>query len=132
MIRVEKLTKVYTSGILKKTFNKAVDGISFEVPEGRTLCIIGESGCGKSTISLMLTKLLSPTSGKIYLSGQDVSKIKGRDLKKYHRNVQIIFQNPENALDPKIKIKNSILEAVRNYNIAVSYTHLTLPTILRV
>ena len=117
MIRVEKLTKVYTSGILKKTFNKAVDGISFEVPEGRTLCIIGESGCGKSTISLMLTKLLSPTSGKIYLSGQDVSKIKGRDLKKYHRNVQIIFQNPENALDPRIKIKNSILEVVRNYNI---------------
>lgn len=117
MIRVENLTKVYTSGFIKRTYNKAVDNISFEVETGRTLCIIGESGCGKSTVSLMLTKLLDPTSGKIFLDGQDVSDIRGRELKEYHRNVQIIFQNPENALDPRIKIKDSILEAIRNYDI---------------
>ena len=117
MIRAENLTKVYTSGFIKRTYNKAVDSISFEVEAGRTLCIIGESGCGKSTVSLMLTKLLDPTSGKIFLDGQDVSDIRGRELTEYHRNVQIIFQNPENALDPRIKIKDSILEAIRNYDI---------------
>ena len=117
MIKVENLTKIYTSGFFKRTYNKAVDDISFEVEAGRTLCLIGESGCGKSTVSLMLTKLLEPTSGRIFLDGQDVSDIRGRELKEYHRNVQIIFQNPENALDPRIKIKNSILEAIRNYDI---------------
>lgn len=118
MISVKNLTKEYTSGVIKKTYNKAVDGISFEVSKGKTLCLIGESGCGKSTVSLMLTKLLEPTSGKIFLDGQDVSSIRGRQLKEYHRNVQIIFQNPENALDPRIRIKGSILEAIRNYHIA--------------
>ena len=117
MISVENLTKIYTSGFVKRTYHKAVDGISFEVEGGRTLCLIGESGCGKSTVSLMLTKLLAPTSGRIFLDGRDVSAIRGRELKEYHKNVQIIFQNPESALDPRIKIKNSILEAIRNYDI---------------
>ncbi|MCR4722964.1 MAG: ATP-binding cassette domain-containing protein [Eubacteriales bacterium] len=117
MIRVEGLTKVYTSGLIKKTYNKAVDSISFEVESGQTLGLIGESGCGKSTVALMLTKLLEPTSGKIFLNGKDVSRIRGSELKQYHRDVQIIFQNPENALDPRMKIKNSILEAIRNYSI---------------
>lgn len=117
MIKVENLTKIYTSGFIRRTYNRAVDNISFEVEAGRTLCLIGESGCGKSTVSLMLTKLLPPTSGRILLDGKDVTDIRGRELKEYHRNVQIIFQNPENALDPRIKIKNSILEAIRNYRI---------------
>jgi len=117
MIRVEDLTKVYTSGVFKKTYNRAVDSISFNVDASKTLGIIGESGCGKSTVSLMLTKLLEPTSGKIFLDEVDVSKLKGKELKEYHRNVQIIFQNPENALDPRIKIKDSILEAIHNYDI---------------
>jgi len=117
MIKVENLTKVYTSGFFKRTYHKAVDAVSFEVKAGRTLCIIGESGCGKSTVCLMLTRLLDPTSGRIILDGRDVSSIRGRELKEYHRNVQIIFQNPENALDPRIRIKDSILEAIRNYGI---------------
>ena len=81
MIRVEGLTKVYTSGLIKKTYNKAVDSISFEVESGQTLGLIGESGCGKSTVALMLTKLLEPTSGKIFLNGKDVSRIRGSELK---------------------------------------------------
>ncbi len=117
MIEVKDLTKTYTSGLLKKTYTKAVDSVSFKVEGKKTLGIIGESGCGKSTLSLIITRLLEPTSGRIFLNGTDVTGVKGADLKRYHKDVQIIFQNPENALDPRMKLRDSILEAIRNYGV---------------
>jgi ABC-type oligopeptide transport system ATPase subunit len=118
MIEVKGLTKVYRSGMLGRAQKKALDNVSFTLKNGETLGIIGESGCGKSTLSLILAKLLEATSGTVSLHGQDVSALKGKELKAYHKRVQIIFQNPETALDPRMKIEKCILEAIRNYELA--------------
>lgn len=117
MIKAENLTKVYRSGIMGRTRTTAVSDVSFEVEKGKTLGVIGKSGCGKSTLSLMLSKLIKPTSGKIYLDGKDVTDLGQKETKAYHKAVQIIFQNPETALDPNKKIGYCILEAIRNYKI---------------
>jgi len=117
MIEVRELSKVYRSGMLGREQKKALDGVSFTLADGETLGVIGESGCGKSTLSLILSKLLNASSGTVALNGQDVSALKGKALKEYHKRVQIIFQNPETALDPRMKIEKCILEAIRNYRL---------------
>ena len=118
MIEVRDLSKVYRSGMLGRERKKALDSVSFTLDNGETLGVIGESGCGKSTLSLILAKLLDATSGTVSLNGKDVSSLKGEELKQYHKQVQIIFQNPETALDPRMKIEKCILEAIRNYKLA--------------
>lgn len=118
MIEVRKLCKTYHSGLLSKKSHQAVRDISFRVEPGETLGLVGESGCGKSTLSLMLCRLLKPSSGEILLEGREVSHLRGKEVKAYHKEVQIIFQNPETALDPNMKIRDSILEAIRNYRLA--------------
>jgi len=118
MIEVKGLTKIYRSGMLGRERKKALDDVSFTLNNGETLGIIGESGCGKSTLSLILAKLLEADSGTVSLNGRDVSALKGKELKQYHKQVQIIFQNPETALDPRMKIERCILEAIRNYRLA--------------
>ena len=118
MIEVKGLTKIYRSGMLGREQKKALDNVSFTLSGGETLGISGESGCGKSTLSLILAKLLDATSGTVSMGGQDVSALKGKALKAYHKQVQIIFQNPETALDPRMKIEKCILEAIRNYDLA--------------
>ena len=118
MIEVNGLTKIYRSGMLGRERKKALDNVSFSLNNGETLGIIGESGCGKSTLSLILAKLLQADSGTVSLNGQEVSALKGKALKQYHKQVQIIFQNPETALDPRMKIEKCILEAIRNYRLA--------------
>ena len=117
MIEVRELSKIYRSGMLGREQKKALDGVSFTLADGETLGVIGESGCGKSTLSLILSKLLNATSGTVSLGGQDVSALKGKALKEYHKRVQIIFQNPETALDPRMRIEKCILEAIRNYRL---------------
>ena len=117
MIEVRELSKIYRSGMLGREQKKALDGVSFTLADGETLGVIGESGCGKSTLSLILSKLLNATSGTVSLGGQDVSALKGKALKEYHKRVQIIFQNPEPALDPRMRIEKCILEAIRNYRL---------------
>ena len=117
MIEVRELSKIYRSGMLGREQKKALDGVSFTLADGETLGVIGESGCGKSTLSLILSKLLNASSGTVALNGQDVSALKGKALKEYHKRVQIIFQNPETALDPRMKIEKCILEAIRNYRL---------------
>ena len=117
MIEVKGLTKIYSSGILGRDKKLALSDVSFSVENGETLGVIGESGCGKSTLAMILSKLLGATSGSILLGGRDVSKLSRKETKDYHKKVQIIFQNPETALDPRMKIEKCILEAIRNYKI---------------
>jgi peptide/nickel transport system ATP-binding protein/oligopeptide transport system ATP-binding protein len=89
---------------------KAVDGVSFDVMDGETLGIVGETGCGKSTTARLLVRLLDPTSGSIVFEGVDIAKASGGTLKQLHRKVQIIFQDPYSSLNPRKTVGSIIAD----------------------
>jgi peptide/nickel transport system ATP-binding protein len=94
-------------------FIKAVDNISFDVYEGETLGLVGESGSGKTTVGRAILRLIEPTAGKIFYRGTDLVHLKKDELKKFRKNVQIIFQDPYSSLNPKITIGDAISEPLR-------------------
>ncbi|NTU41658.1 MAG: ATP-binding cassette domain-containing protein [Nitrospirales bacterium] len=89
---------------------KAVDGVSFEVKKNRVFALVGESGCGKSTVARMIMKLTHLTEGKISFKGMDISGLKGDDLKAFRRSVQIVFQDPFASLNPRMRILDTLSE----------------------
>ena len=119
VLKVEDLTKVFKlrGGIGKTTDFKAVDAVSFSVRRGTTTAIVGESGSGKSTVAQMVLNLLEPTSGKIIFDGVDTSTLNSKDLFKFRRRVQPIFQDPYGSLDPMYNIFRTIEEPLRTHKI---------------
>lgn len=117
LIRVENLKKYFPiyGGILQRVvgYIYAVEDASFYVRKGETLGLVGESGSGKTTVGRILVKLEEPTGGKIFYNGLDVTNIKGNELKKYRRKAQIIFQDPYASLNPRMTIKDSIIEVMK-------------------
>jgi peptide/nickel transport system ATP-binding protein len=93
-----------------KNYFMAVNGVSFDIKRGETMGLVGESGCGKSTLSRTLLRLIEPMSGEILFEGKDITKLKGEELQKLRREMQIVFQNPFSALDPRIKVGEAIME----------------------
>lgn len=91
-------------------FVRAVDGVSFTVEKGTTLGIVGESGCGKSTIGKMIVKLLHPTAGNIYYEGKDIFQLSAEEDRQFKEKVQIIFQDPYSSLDPRFYVGRIIAE----------------------
>ena len=77
----------------KKAVIKAVDGVSFKIPEGKTFGLVGESGCGKSTTARAIIRLYQPTAGEILFEGNNIAGLKGKELKEYRKNVQMVFQD---------------------------------------
>ena len=96
---------------------KAVDGVSFNIRKGETLGLVGESGCGKSTISQTMIRLIPHTKGSVLFEGKDVFQLKGDDLKQMRRNMQIVFQDPYSSLDPRLPVGESIAEGLVIHNI---------------
>ncbi|MFF8551679.1 ABC transporter ATP-binding protein [Streptomyces sp. NPDC015501] len=115
ILQVRGLAKHYplTQGILVKRqigAVKAVDGVDFDLHAGETLGIVGESGCGKSTVARMLVHLEHPTAGAIRYKGEDISRLSGRALKAVRRNIQMVFQDPYTSLNPRMTVGDIIGE----------------------
>jgi oligopeptide/dipeptide ABC transporter ATP-binding protein len=121
LVEVRDLVKHFPvkGGILQRTvgFVQAVDGVSFEIRRGETLGLVGESGCGKTTVGRLLLRLIEPTSGTIRFDGVDITRISGRALKPFRRRMQIIFQDPYASLDPRMPISDSIGEGLRIHGV---------------
>lgn len=109
ILEVENLTKYFNTpgGLLH-----AVDGVNFKVEEGRTLGIVGESGCGKSTTGRTILKLLEPTSGKIIFDGQDITGYSRKQMRSLRRGMQMVFQDPFSSLDPRQTVSQLISEPI--------------------
>jgi len=116
LVEIENLKKYYpvTVGLLARHVAdvKAVDGVSFYIMEGETLGLVGESGCGKSTLGRTLLRLEEPTAGRVLYRGSDIMRWDKRQLKELRKEVQMIFQDPQSSLDPRMTIGDSIGEAL--------------------
>lgn len=122
LIKVDKLTKHFpiTRGILIQReigAVQAVDKVSFEIRKGETLGLVGESGCGKSTTGRTILQLYRPTAGKVHYGDTDLTELKGEDLRKMRRNMQMIFQDPYASLNPRLTVGNIIAEPLEVHNI---------------
>jgi oligopeptide/dipeptide ABC transporter ATP-binding protein len=124
LLQVTDLVKYFPvrGGLLQRSQGlvQAVDGVSFSIAEGETLGLVGESGSGKTTVGRTILRLIEPTSGSIRFEGTDLMKLRGRMLKDMRREMQIIFQDPYTALDPRMKVGDSVGEGLRIHHIGTA------------
>lgn len=95
----------------------AVDGVSFDIGRGETCGLVGESGCGKSTVGRALARLIKPTAGTIAVNGKDIATLEGRGLREIRRDIQMVFQDPFSSLNPRMRVIDIIREPLKNFNI---------------
>ena len=120
MVEARDLTKEFglrQGFLVPKTVKRAVDGVNFGVPRGRTLALVGESGSGKSTVGLMLLDLLKPTSGDIRLEGEPIIGLRGAQKLALRRRMQIVFQDPYASLNARMTVREMLMEAYGTHHI---------------
>ena len=120
-MEVKNLVKYFPvyEGILRRHVAdiKAVDGVSFTIKEGETMSLVGESGCGKTTVSQTMLRLVEPTSGEAFFRGVNIFDATGEELKQLRRKIQIVFQDPYTSLDPRMPVGDAIGEGLKVHNI---------------
>jgi oligopeptide/dipeptide ABC transporter ATP-binding protein len=119
ILEVKNLKKYFPvkKGVLSRTIGhvKAVDGVSFGLKKGETLGLVGESGCGKTTVGRSILRLIEPTSGQVTFNGQNLLGLEREELRKIRASLQIIFQDPFSSLDPRMNVGQIIAEPIRNH-----------------
>jgi oligopeptide/dipeptide ABC transporter ATP-binding protein len=124
LIVVENLVKYFPvrGGLFQRVvaWVKAVDDVSFNVRQGETLGLVGESGCGKTTVGRTMLYLTDPTDGSVHFGDTDVFSLKGKELKDMRRNMQIIFQDPYSSLDPRMTIGESVGEGLKIHGVGTA------------
>ncbi|WP_407115412.1 ATP-binding cassette domain-containing protein [Bradyrhizobium sp. LMG 9283] len=122
VLEVSGLTRIFTSrkgpfGLFGRRELRAVDDVSFAVARGRTFCLVGESGCGKTTIGRMIVRLLQPTAGSVRINGEDFGSLSGETLRKKRRQVQMVFQDPYACLNSRMTAAEIVEEPLLNFGI---------------
>jgi oligopeptide transport system ATP-binding protein len=122
LLKVENLVKhfpipgkIFSSG---KEYVRAVDGVSFEIQKGETLSLVGESGCGKTTVGKSVLRLIEPTGGSVWLRGLNLMTLKTKALRRMRKEMQIIFQDPYSTLNPRMAVMDIIGEALSTHRLA--------------
>ena len=111
LLQVKNLKKYFK---VPAGMNHAVDDITFTLEAGRTIGVVGESGCGKSTLGRTIIHLQQATDGQVILNGKDVTNVRGRELRKLHEQMQIVFQDPYSSLNPRQRIETTVIEPMIN------------------
>jgi peptide/nickel transport system ATP-binding protein len=109
-------------GILRKTVGhvRAVDGVSFTIERGQTLALVGESGCGKTTVGRSILRIVPPTAGSVTLDGVDLFALDARALREHRRRAQMVFQDPMTSLDPRQRVRDIVAEGLESFGIGES------------
>lgn len=130
LIEVKKVQKYFPPKKRGGKEVKALDGVSFEIMTGEILGVVGESGCGKSTLGRCIMKLVDITGGEITYRGQDISSLRGAEMKDLRRHIQMVFQNPLSSFNPKHTIGHSLREAARNFGMSAEETEARLKLLM--